>query len=108
MKKTNRKQTRVKGTEDRRVVELFVKNGQFLLPMIDLIEESSAAIDEMIDVVGRGAVEAVLQLSAQELTGGKSQGARLSVATTLPRVGHFGTCRLKENVSTRSHVDTER
>src|SRR5260370_8883536 len=77
MKKTNRKQTRVKGTEGRRVVELFVKHGQFLLPMIDLIEESSAAIDEMIDVVGRGAVEAVLQLSAQELTGGKSQGRKV-------------------------------
>jgi len=77
MKKTNRKQTRVKGTEDRRVVEFFVRHGQFLLPMIDLIEESSAAIDEMIDVVGRGAVEAVLQLSAQELTGGKSQGRKV-------------------------------
>jgi hypothetical protein len=30
MKKTNRKQTRVKGTADRRVVEFFVKHGQFL------------------------------------------------------------------------------
>lgn len=67
-----RKQTRVKGNEDRRVVEFFVKHGQFLLPMIDLIEQSSGAIDEMIDVVGRGAVEAVLQLSAQQLTGAKS------------------------------------
>lgn len=61
MKKTNRKQTRVKGKEGRRVVEFFAKHGQFLLPMIDLIEQSSVAIDEMIDVVGRGALEAVLQ-----------------------------------------------
>jgi hypothetical protein len=44
--------------------------------MIDLIEESSQAIDDLIDVVGRGAVEAVLQLSAQQLTGAKSQGRR--------------------------------
>jgi hypothetical protein len=80
MRKTNRKQTRVKGTAERRVVEFFVKHGQFLLPMIDLIEQSSAAIDEMIDVVGRGAVEAVLQLSAQELTGGKSQGRKVERA----------------------------
>jgi putative transposase len=80
VKKSNRKQTRVKGTEDRRVVEFFVRHGQFLLPMIDLIEQSSEAIDEMIDVVGRGAVEAVLQLSAQELTGGKSQGRKVERA----------------------------
>ena len=57
MRRTNRKLTRVKGTEDRRVVEFFVKHGQFLLPMIDMIEESSQAIDELIDVVGRGAVK---------------------------------------------------
>ena len=48
MKKTNRKQTRVKGTADRRVVEFFVKHGQFLLPLIDMIEQSSAAIDARI------------------------------------------------------------
>jgi adenosylmethionine-8-amino-7-oxononanoate aminotransferase len=45
--------------------------------MIDLIEESSQAIDDLIDVVGRGAVEAVLQLSAQQLTGAKSQGRKV-------------------------------
>ena len=77
MRKTSRKQTRVKATEDRRVVEFFVKHGQVLLPMIDLIEESSQAIDNLIDVVGRGAVEAVLQLSAQQLTGAKSQGRKV-------------------------------
>src|SRR6266436_1976759 len=74
MRKSNRKQTRVKGREDRRVVEFFVKHGQFLLPMIEMVEQSSAAIDELIDVVGRGAVEAVLEMSAQQLTGAKSQG----------------------------------
>jgi transposase-like protein len=58
-------------------VEFFVKHGQFLLPMIDLIEESSQTIDDLIDVVGRGAVEAVLQLSAQQLTGAKSQGRKV-------------------------------
>jgi putative transposase len=80
MRKTNRKQTGVKGTEERRVVEFFCKHGQFLLPMIELVEQSRAAIDEMIDVVGRGAVEAVLQLSAQELSGAKSQGRKVERA----------------------------
>src|SRR5712692_5429814 len=89
MRKTNRKQTRVKGTEDRRVVEFFVKHGQFLLPMIELVEESSAAINELIDVVGRSAVEAVLQLSAQEITGTKSQGRKVERRT--PSVGTGGS-----------------
>jgi putative transposase len=80
MKKTNRKQKRVKGTGDRRVVEFFVKHGQFLLPMIEMIEQSSQAVDELIDVVGRSAVEAVLQLSAQEVTGAKSQGRKVARA----------------------------
>lgn len=76
MRKANRKPNRVKGTEDRRVVEFFVRHGQFLLPMVQLIEESSQAVDELIDVVGRGAVEAVLQLSAHQITGEKRQGRK--------------------------------
>lgn len=74
MKQSNTKRKRVKGREEREVLEFFVKHGQCLLPMVELIEESSLAVDELIDVVGRNAVEAVLQLSAQQLTGAKSQG----------------------------------
>ncbi len=77
MRKSNTKRKRVKGTEERKVVEFFVKHGQCLLPMVELIEESSLAVDELIDVVGRNAVEAVLQLSAQQLTGAKSQGKQI-------------------------------
>ena len=77
MKKSNTKRKRVKGTEQREVLEFFVKHGQCLLPMMELIEESSLAVDELIDVVGRNAVEAVLQLSAQQLTGAKSQGKQI-------------------------------
>ncbi len=80
MKKSNTKRKRVKGTEQREVLEFFVKHGQCLLPMVEMIEESSLAVDELIDVVGRSAVEAVLQLSAQQLTGAKSQGKQTSRA----------------------------
>ncbi|MGH9968186.1 MAG: IS256 family transposase [Pyrinomonadaceae bacterium] len=80
MKKSNTKRKRVKGTEEREVVEFFVKHGQCLLPMVELIEQSSLAVDELIDVVGRNAVEAVLQLSAQQLTGAKSQGKQTNRA----------------------------
>jgi putative transposase len=42
----------------------LAQNGQFLLPMVDLIEQSKMAVDELIDVLGRAQVEAVLRLSA--------------------------------------------
>lgn len=57
----------------------LAKNGQALLPMMELIEQSQAAVDEVIDVVGRAAVEAVLRLSAEQIAGpphpGKAAGA---------------------------------
>jgi putative transposase len=77
MRKANRKERRIKGREDRELVEFFVRNGQFLLPMMDQIELSGNAVDELIDVVGRSAIEAVLELSAAGITGAKSQGRRV-------------------------------
>lgn len=57
----------------------LAKNGQALLPMLELIEQSQAAVDELIDVVGRAAIEAVLRLSAERVAGpphpGKPGGA---------------------------------
>jgi transposase-like protein len=57
----------------------LAKNGQALLPMVGLIEQSKLAVDELIDVLGRASIEAVLQLSAQTLAGpphpGKKGGA---------------------------------
>jgi transposase-like protein len=55
------------------------KNGQALLPMVELIEQSRLAVDELIDVLGRASIEAVLQLSAEAVAGpphpGKKGGA---------------------------------
>ena len=50
----------------RRLAEFFSDNGQGLLPMVDLIEQSRLAVDELIDVTGRATIEAVLQLSASK------------------------------------------
>jgi len=65
--------------DSRALSEFLQKEGQFLLPIVSLIETAQGAIDEVIDVAGRAAVEAVLQLSAQEVAGekhpGKAQGA---------------------------------
>ena len=57
----------------------LAKSGQFLLPMVDLIEQCQLACDELIDVTGRAAIQAVLQLSAAQVAGGPvQQGKRRS------------------------------
>lgn len=58
----------------RKLAEFLVRNGQALLPMLELIEQSRMAIDELIDVMGRASVEAVLDLSAREVAGAPQQG----------------------------------
>ena len=65
--------------DSRALAELLQKEGQFLLPILDLVGTAEAAIDEVIDVAGRATIEAVLLLSAQQIAGekhpGKAQGA---------------------------------
>ena len=65
--------------DSRSLAEFLVKNGQRLLPMVELIEQSQKAVDELIDEVGRATIEAVLKLSAQGIAGpphpGKKGGA---------------------------------
>jgi putative transposase len=58
----------------KRLAEFLQKEGQFLLPMVELVVQTETAIDELIDVTGRATVEAVLQLSAQEVAGAKHPG----------------------------------
>jgi transposase-like protein len=63
--------------DDTRVLtDFLIHNGQFLLPMVRLIEEARTAIDEVIDVTGRACIEAVLEGSAAQLAGDKSPGRR--------------------------------
>ncbi len=54
----------------------LVKNGQALLPMVELIEQSKLAVDELIDVLGRASIEAVLRLSAEGIAGPPHPGKR--------------------------------
>jgi transposase-like protein len=42
--------------------------------MMELIEQSRMAIDELIDVMGRASIEAVLELSAREVAGAPQRG----------------------------------
>jgi len=59
---------------ERKLTEFLVHNGQALLPMMELIEQSRMAIDEMMDVMGRASIEAVLRLSAVQVAGPPQQG----------------------------------
>jgi len=70
--------TRQGQTNATRLAEFFSRHGQGLLPMVELIEQSRLAVDELIDVAGRATIEAVLQLSAEQVAGPRTPGQRRS------------------------------
>ena len=45
---------------EKKLAEFLSKGGQLLLPMVDLIEQCQMAYDELIDVAGRAAIQAML------------------------------------------------
>lgn len=54
----------------------FTENGQALLPLVELIEDSKFAVDELIEVAGRTVIETVLLMSVENLTGPAHPGKR--------------------------------
>jgi putative transposase len=62
--------------DQRRLAEVLAQDGQLLLPMLDLIENAQFAIDDLIDVMGRATIEAVLLMSAAQVAGPKQQGKK--------------------------------
>jgi putative transposase len=54
--------------------EFAQANGQILLPLVELITQARVAVDEVIQSIGRQAIETVLTLSAQELAGVRAPG----------------------------------
>lgn len=61
---------------ERKLAEFLSKNGQQILPMVELITQSRMAIDDLVDVVGRATIETVLQLSAEQVAGPPQQGRK--------------------------------
>jgi putative transposase len=61
---------------ERRLSEFVAHNGQALLPMVDLITQSRMAVDELVDAVGRATIEAVLQISAEQVAGAPQPGRK--------------------------------
>ncbi len=62
--------------DSRALARFLSREGQALLPMLELIEQAEMAVDELIDVAGRATIEAVLALSARALAGPKHPGKR--------------------------------
>lgn len=62
--------------DSRRIAEFMAANAQTVLPMVDLIEESMIAIDDLVETLGRATIEAVLLVSATNVAGERRQGVR--------------------------------
>ena len=63
-------------TDSKKLTEFLCKEGQLLLPLVELITHTQMALDELIDLTGRAAIEAVLTLSAQEVAGARHPGKK--------------------------------
>jgi putative transposase len=61
-------------TDSRKIAEFLSKDGQLLLPFLELVCNTEQAVDELIDMVGKAVIEAVLLLSAQQVAGPKHPG----------------------------------
>ena len=59
----------VSQSEREEVREYLAKHGEALLPVIEVIASGKQAVDELIAELGKVALEAVLQLSAEEVAG---------------------------------------
>ena len=60
----------------KKLSQVLSHDGQLLLPMLELIQSARGAVDELIDVMGRATIEAVLTLSAIDVAGPKQQGKK--------------------------------
>ena len=58
------------------LADWLAKDGQLLMRLVELLEKGERASDEVIDVMGRATVEAVLRMSAEQVAGPKEQGRR--------------------------------
>ncbi len=62
--------------DSRKLAEYLSQDGQLLLPLLELITNTEAAVDDLIDLAGRATIEAILVLSAREVAGDKRPGKK--------------------------------
>ena len=66
----------VKRNDSLALKEFLVKEGQVLLPLVESIERTEKALEEVIDDAGRATIEAILELSARRVAGEKHPGKK--------------------------------
>ena len=62
--------------ETQRLAAFVAEHGQAFFPLVSLVEQSQLAVEDLMDVMGRAGLEAVLLLSAKGLTGAPHPGKR--------------------------------
>jgi hypothetical protein len=62
--------------DSQRIAELLAKDGQLILPLLELLENAQCACDDLIDVLGRTTIEAVLRMSPEAIAGPRQQGQK--------------------------------
>lgn len=72
--------------QTRQLARFFAENGQAILPMVELVEQSRMAVDDLLSVLGRATLEAILEISAANLAGPAHQGQGRNAS--LLRHGH--------------------
>ncbi|MDE0395532.1 MAG: hypothetical protein OYK82_12230 [Gammaproteobacteria bacterium] len=67
-----------RGHVDKAVLrDLLAREGrEHLLPLVNVFALAGGALDHIIDVIGRAAIEAVLEISAGEVAGEKQPGRK--------------------------------
>ena len=56
--------------------EYLSRDGQLLLPLVELLETAQIVVDQFIDIVDLSTIEVVLKILAQGVVGAKHQGKR--------------------------------
>ena len=59
--------------DPKRIADLLAKDGQLILPLLDFLENARCALDDLVDVMGRATIEALLRTSAETIAGPKQQ-----------------------------------
>ena len=56
-------------TNVRKLTQVLASNSQIILPMVELLESSQLAVEQLMEGLGRATLQAVLQISAAGVAG---------------------------------------
>jgi len=58
------------------LAEFFSGEGQVLIPLLEMIETAELGLKQVIDVIGRAGIEALLQVAGGQIDGPKQPGRK--------------------------------